>query len=66
MSLVLLPYVHFEFFTDVPISATKEIQRSKRASDVTRSRLSSVTRATDNDVCVHRFVKFAGQKSFSG
>ena len=29
--------------------------------------LSSVTRATDNDVdCVRRFVKFARQKSFSG
>ena len=32
----------------------------------TRSRLSSVTRATDNDVCVRRFVKFARQKSLSG
>ena len=40
--------------------------RSQRASNVTRSRLSSVTKATDNDVCVRRFVKFARQKSFSG
>ena len=39
---------------------------AQRASDATRSRLSSVTRATDNDVCVRRFVKFAHQKSFSG
>ena len=40
--------------------------RSRRASNVTRSRLSFVTIATDNDVCVRRFVKFARQKSFSG
>ena len=40
--------------------------RPRRASNVTRSRLSFVTRATDNDVCVRRFVKFARQKSFSG
>ena len=40
--------------------------RSQRASDATISRLSSVTKATDNDVCVRRFVKFARQKSFSG
>ena len=40
--------------------------RSRRASNVTRSRLSFVMIATDNDVCVRRFVKFARQKSFSG
>ena len=48
------------------IAAMTEIERSKRASDVTSIRLSSVTWAIDNDVCVRRFVKFARQKSFSG
>ena len=62
--------------TDAPISsvlekyrsvtATTQIKRSKRVSDVTSSRLSSVTRAIDNDVYVRRFVKFDRQKSFSG
>ena len=47
-------------------AATATSDRSQRASYATRSRLSSVTRATDNDVCVRRFVKFARQKSFSG
>ena len=47
-------------------AATATSDRSQRASDATRSRLSFVTRATDNDVCVRRFVKFARQKSFSG
>ena len=47
-------------------AATATSDRSQRASDATRSRLSTVTRATDNDVCVRRFVKFARQKSFSG
>ena len=47
-------------------AATATSDRSRRASNVTRSRLSFVTRATDNDVCVRRFVKFARQKSFSG
>ena len=42
-------------------AATATSDRSRRASNVTRSRL-----ATDNDVCVRRFVKFARQKSFSG
>ena len=48
------------------IAATAAIDRSKRVSDVTSSRLSSVTSAIDNDVCVRRFVKFDHQKSFSG
>ena len=62
--------------TNAPISSVLENYRSKaatatsdwsqRANDATRSRLSSVTKATDNDVCVRRFVKFARQKSFSG
>ena len=47
-------------------AATATSDRSQRASDATRSHLSSVTKAIDNDVCVHRFVKFARQKSFSG
>ena len=66
---------YYALHTDAPIgsvlenycsvSATKEIERSKRVSDVTSSQLSSVTRSTDNDVCVCRFVKFARQKLFS-
>ena len=47
-------------------AATATSDRSRRASNVTRSHLSFVTIATDNDVCVRRFVKFARQKSFSG
>ena len=47
-------------------AATAIGDRSQRASDAARSRLSTVPKATDNDVCVRRFVKFARQKSFSG
>ena len=56
--------------TDIYIIAPKPRQQQviglQPASDATRSRLSTVTKATVNDVCVRRFVKFARQKSFSG
>ena len=53
-------------FGELSLQSRDSNKWSVSASDVTRSRLSFVTRATDNDVCVRRFVKFARQKSFSG
>ena len=45
-------------------AATAAIDRSKRVSDVTSSRLSSVTSAIDNDVYVRKVVNWIVKNRF--